>query len=248
MEGNPTTLGRWLDPPKRYGARIVLFALAIVLVFGPLGLLVTELTTTDPGLDDLDISAAEAFHPLVTDSPGLVVGLEVISFIGSPPWFYLLLGGASIFLWIKHRRRIAIFIVVTGLVGGLVDTAVKYWVERPRPDIENPVATAPANAFPSGHTMMSTIGYGILLLVFLPLVPRRWRIPALLGALMLVWGIGVARLMLGVHFLTDVVGGFALGIAWLIAATVAFSLWRIEEGKKPVEPLEGLDPESLRDL
>jgi undecaprenyl-diphosphatase len=96
--------------------------------------------------------------------------------------------------------------------------------------------------------MMSTIGYGILLLVFLPLVPRRWRIPALLAALMLVWGIGVARLMLGVHFITDVVGGFVLGIAWLIASTAAFSLWRIEEGKKPVEPLEGLDPESVRDL
>ena len=89
MKGIPTTLGRWLDPPKRYGARIILFALAIVLLFGPLGLLVTQLTTTDPGLNDLDISTAEAFHPLVTDSPGLVVGLEVISFIGSPPWFYL---------------------------------------------------------------------------------------------------------------------------------------------------------------
>jgi len=133
-------------------------------------------------------------------------------------------------------------------MGGLVDTAVKYWVERPRPHIADPVATAPANAFPSGHTMMSTIGYGVLLLVFLPLVPRRWRIPALLGALMLVWGIGVARLMLGVHFLTDVVGGFVLGIAWLIASTAAFSLWRIEEGKKPVEPLKGLDPESVRNL
>jgi membrane-associated phospholipid phosphatase len=242
------SLGRRLDPPRRYGARVVLFALAVVLLLGPFGLLVTELTTTDPHLNDLDLSAAEEFHPVVADSPGLVIVLEVISFIGSPPWFYLLLGGSAVYLWIKKRRRLSIFIVVTGLMGGVVDTAVKIWVDRPRPHIADPVATAPENAFPSGHTMMSTISYGVLLLVFLPLVPRRFRIPALIGALLLVWGIGFARLMLGVHFITDVVGGFLLGIAWLIASTAAFGFWQTEEGKKPVEPFEGVDPESIKSL
>jgi membrane-associated phospholipid phosphatase len=237
-----------LDAPKRYGARVVLFALAVVLLLGPFGLLVTELTTTDPRLNDLDASAAAEFHPVVADSPGLVFALEVISFIGSPPWFYLLLGGSAIYLWIKKRRRLSIFIVVTGLMGGVVDTAVKIWVDRPRPHIEDPVATAPANAFPSGHTMMSTIGYGVLVLIFLPLVPRRWRIPTVIGALLLVWGIGFARLMLGVHFITDVVGGFLLGMAWLTASTAAFRIWRREEGKDPVEALEGVDAESIENL
>jgi membrane-associated phospholipid phosphatase len=239
-------LGGRLSPAVRYGARVVLFALVVVLLLGPLGLLVTELTTTDRELNDLDMSAVEGFHPLVVDSPGLVFALEVISFIGSPPWFYLVLGGSAIYLWIKKRRRVAIFIVVTGLMGGAVDTAVKIWVDRPRPHVEDPVATAPANAYPSGHTMMSTIGYGILLLVFLPLIPRKWRIPAVTGALLLVWGIGFARLMLGVHYITDVVGGFLLGIAWLIASSTAFRMWRREEGEEPVEPLEGIDPEAIK--
>jgi undecaprenyl-diphosphatase len=242
-----TPLGR-LDPPKRYGARVLIYALAVVLLFGPLGLLATELTTTVRDLNDLDLGAAEEFHPLVASSPGLVLALEVISFIGSPPWFYLLLGGSAIYLWIKNRRRLSVFILMTGLMGGAVDTAVKMWVDRPRPHIEDPVATAPENAFPSGHMMMSTIGYGVLLLVFLPLVPRRRRVLAVIGAVLLVWVIGLARLMLGVHFITDVVGGFLLGMAWLIASTAAFSTWRCEEGKGRVDPLEGVEPEAIKSL
>ena len=237
-----------MSPPVRYGVRVFLFALAVVVLLGPLGLLVTELTTTNPELNELDLSAAEEFHPVVVDSPGLVLALEVISFIGSPPWFYLLLGGSAIYFWIKKRRRLSVFIVVTGLMGGAVDTAVKFWADRPRPHIEDAVATAPANSYPSGHMMMSTIGYGVLLLTFLPLIPRRWRVPAVIAAVVLVWAIGFARLMLGVHFITDVVGGFLLGIAWLIASVAAFRMWRREEGEEPVEPLEGVDPRALENL
>jgi membrane-associated phospholipid phosphatase len=240
-------LGRRLHPTQRYGLRVTLFAIAVVLTLGPFGLLVREVTN-EGSLTDMDLSAAEGLHPLVVDSPGLVRLFEVISFIGSPPWFYLVLGGSAIFLWLKRRRRVAAFIVVTGLMGGVVDTAVKIWVDRPRPILEDPVAHAPANSFPSGHMMMSTIGYGILVLVFLPLVPRRWRIPTVIAAFLLIWLIGFARLALGVHYITDVVGGFILGAAWLATSTAAFSIWRAEEGKEPVKPIEGVEPESIKTL
>jgi undecaprenyl-diphosphatase len=240
-------VARRLDPAQRYGLRTTLFAIAVVLVLGPFGILTREVTN-DGSLTEVDLSAAKSLHEYVVDSPGLVVGMEIVSFVGSPPWFYLLLGGASVYLWFKKRRRLVAFIVVTGLMGGLVDTAVKIWVNRPRPIFENPVATAPENSFPSGHTMVSTIGYGILLLVFMPLIPRKWRVPLVIAAFLLVSLIGFARLALGVHYITDVVGGFVLGLAWLAAATAAFSIWRTEERKKPVEPLEGVEPESIKNL
>jgi membrane-associated phospholipid phosphatase len=247
MRWMPAFAKRRLDPTKRYGLRVTLFAIAVILVLGPFGILVREVTRRGP-LTDLDLSAAEGLHEVVLESRELVIVLEVISFIGSPPWFYVLLGAAIIYLWRKGRRRLPVFIAVTGLVGGAVDTAVKVWVNRPRPVLEDPVATAPENSFPSGHTMMATIGYGILLLVFLPLVPRKWRVPLVIGALLLVFTIGFARLALGVHFITDVVGGFLLGLAWLAASTAAFSIWRTEEGRRPVEPLEGVEPESAETL
>jgi undecaprenyl-diphosphatase len=96
--------------------------------------------------------------------------------------------------------------------------------------------------------MVSTIGHGLLLLVFMPLIPRRWRAHSVIVAFLLVSLIGFARLALGVHYITDVVGGFVLGLAWLAAATAAFSIWRTEEGKKRVEPLKGVEPESIRNL
>jgi membrane-associated phospholipid phosphatase len=240
-------LARRLDPTKRYGLRVTLFAVAVILVLGPFGILVREVTRGGP-LTEWDLSAAEGLHDEVVESEELVIVLEGISFIGSPLWFYLLLGGVIIYLWLKRRRRLAAFIAITGLMGGVVDTAVKVWVGRPRPLLENPVATAPANSFPSGHTMMATIGYGVLLLVFLPLVPRKWRVPLVVGAALLVAIIGFARLALGVHFITDVVGGFILGLAWLAASTAAFSIWRTEEGEPPVEPLEGVEPEAVKSL
>ena len=60
--------------------------------------------------------------------------------------------------------------------------------------------------------------------------------------------IGSARLLLGVHFLTDVLGGYVLGLAWLAAATAVFEIWREEEGKPHATPhdvlVDGVEPEA----
>ena len=49
-----------------------------------------------------------------------------------------------------------------------------------------------------------------------------------------------SRLALGVHYLSDVVGGIVLGLAWLAVSTATFSIWRVERGRPPVHPTEGL--------
>jgi undecaprenyl-diphosphatase len=96
--------------------------------------------------------------------------------------------------------------------------------------------------------MSSTVVYGALLLVFLPLVARRLR-PALIAAVaLLVGAIGFSRLALGVHYISDVLGGYVLGLAWLAASVAAFSTWRVERGRPPVDALEGLEPEVAADL
>jgi undecaprenyl-diphosphatase len=51
-----------------------------------------------------------------------------------------------------------------------------------------------------------------------------------------------------VHFVSDVVGGWVLGLAWLAASTAAFSTWRVDRGRPPVEPSEGLEPEAASKL
>jgi undecaprenyl-diphosphatase len=64
----------------------------------------------------------------------------------------------------------------------------------------------------------------------------------------LVAAICFSRLALGVHYISDVVGGVVLGLAWLAASTAAFSIWRVQRGRSPVEVSEGLAPEAAEDL
>lgn len=232
------------DPAHRYGLRLTLFVIAILVAAIPFGLLLREVTQEGP-LTRIDTSAARSLHEAVRDSPVLVDFLQVISFMGGPLWFYVVTGGAAFYMWRQGHPRIAVYLVVTGLLGGLIDTIVKVVVDRPRPSLEDPVATARGKSFPSGHAMSSVVGYGSLLLAFLPMIARRWRPWVIAGTVTLVLAIGFTRLALGVHYITDVIGGFLLGAAWLTAATAAFSIWRVERGKKPVEPTEGLAPEAL---
>jgi undecaprenyl-diphosphatase len=86
-----------------------------------------------------------------------------------------------------------------------------------------------------------------LLLVFLPLVERRWRPVAIAATAFWVLAIGFSRLALGVHFISDVLGGYVLGAAWLIGSVAAFEVWREDRGKPRTKPLAtGVEPEEAK--
>lgn len=239
-------LSQWtrerLDPAERYGLRVTLFALATLLVLIPFLYLLLQVTSRGP-LTRTDTQVADSLHEVVHDSTFLVTAAKVVSFLGLPAWFFVIIGAAALYFWRMGRRRIATYLVVTNLVGGVLNTIVKLTVDRPRPVLDEPVAEAFGRSFPSGHTMATTVGYGTLLLVLMPLIPRRWRVPAVVGYFVWVFLMALSRLSLGVHYVTDVLGAFVLGLAWLSAGTAAFSIWRKEEGDEPVEVLEGAEPD-----
>ncbi len=241
------TVRRRLDPDGRYGLRVTLFAVAFLLVAIPFGFLLDQVQRSGP-LIRLDTSAARHLHDWVRDSDDLARELKILTFFGSPLWFYVIVTPAVLWVWRRGHSRLAVFLIVTTLGGGLLDTIVKEAVGRPRPSLVDPVATAHGKSFPSGHAMSSTVAYGSLLLVFLPAIGRRYRPIVFAGAVVLVLAIGFSRLALGVHYITDVIGGFVLGLAWLAASTAAFSTWRVERGRPPVDVGEGLEPEAAEDL
>lgn len=245
--GLPRPLARRLDPGARFGLRIALLAVALVLVAVPFGLLLEQVKTNGP-LVRLDTYAANHLHGWVVSHHWVATAFRVVSFFASPVWFYVLIGAAAAFWWFRGaHRRLAVYLLTTGVVGGLVDTAVKLLVNRSRPSLEHPIATAHGKSFPSGHTMLATYGYGCLLLAFLPLAPPRLHRPLIGLWLAVVALVAFARLGLGVHFISDVLGGFVLGLAWLAATTAAFSIWRVERGRPPVHLDEGLEPEAAGD-
>lgn len=124
-------------------------------------------------------------------------------------------------LLLAARREWIVFVgwTVAFSGAGLLDHGLKTAIQRPRPPSATALIELPASwSFPSGHAMSSLVCYGMLAYVLLRLgrSSRRSRAATVAGAVMLVLAIGFSRLYLGVHYFSDVVGGYAAGLVWLI--------------------------------
>ena len=106
----------------------------------------------------------------------------------------------------------------------------------------------PGASFPSGHAQAAATGYGILLLVFLPVLAPGWRRVAIGFAAFMVVAIAFSRVALAAHFVSDVVAGIILGAAWTAGMAALFSAWRVHRGHPEVQPTQGLAPEQATRL
>lgn len=241
--GLPESTARKLGPLAKYELRVVLVGIAVALVGIPFGLLLQQVTTDGP-LTELDESAAVSLHARVRGEDGVIALMEAISFLGKPIFLLFAVGLPALWLLRNGARRLVVFLAVTSIGGGIVDTIVKVAVGRPRPEHDEPIAEAFGNSFPSGHSMSSLVCYGALYVAFAPILSERARRGALAAVVVLVLAIGFSRLVLGVHFISDVLGGYVLGAAWLIGGIAAFEVYRADRGRRTTHPLtEGVEPE-----
>ncbi|SCG34429.1 phosphatase PAP2 family protein [Micromonospora inositola] len=195
-----------------------------------------------------DHEAAEWFNGLVAPHHALVTVLQAVTDLGGRPVLIWLVTIAVVGLLIRRQSRLAVYLIITGVGGLILDPSLKALVGRLRPVVDVPITHAPGNSFPSGHALGSFVAYGALLLVFLPAMSPRWRKPAIAIVAVLVALIGLTRIALGVHFVSDVIGGWLLGAVWLGVTAYAFRLWRRERGR-PVPPItEGLEPEAGEEI
>lgn len=227
---------------------MLLFALALAIVGIPFGFLLHQVAIHGP-LTGLDEDGALWLNDRVAGNDALVTLLQAISFTGKPIFLLFAIGIPGAWVLWHGGTKLAAFLAVTCLGGGVISTIVKVTVGRPRPEVDEPILTALGKSFPSGHSMAAVVCYGALLLVFMPLLDG-WRRTAAIGATAaLILLIGFSRLTLGVHFVSDVLGGYALGAAWLTASVAAFEIWREERGRRPTHPLEeGVEPEETREV
>ncbi len=235
--------------PLQHFTGRALAGLAAVLSAGAgFGLLLMLVRFRVDALYDADHGVAAAANELVAARPPVVTVLEAVSRLGGRPVLFWLVTVAVVLLLVRRRTRLAVYVVVAGIGALLLDPSVKALVGRLRPVVDVPVAAAPGNSFPSGHALGSMVAYGALLLVFLPAVRRRRRPLAIALVALVVLAIGATRVLLGVHFVSDVLAGWLLGAAWLGVTAHAFRLWRRETGR-PVAPVtDGLEPEAARDV
>jgi undecaprenyl-diphosphatase len=176
---------------------------------------------SQPGIPPIDTATTVYLHGLA--NPTLDAYMDAATFLGSSPVLIAVVGVAVVLLVIRRRRVEAVFLVVA-LVGTLVhNDMLKMLVQRPRPGFDW-AKVWPETGFPSGHTMNSFVVYVAIALVIWQLRGRRAGIVALVLATVLTVRVGISRIYLGAHWLSDVIGGYLAGALWLLLLAAAWTL------------------------
>ena len=241
-----------VNPPstgtRSLGARLALVVLVSLPAFLIVALIVVAVEGKWTPLRRLDGSVSEHMHQVALGHPLWVRAMEVVSAVGSPTVMRVLLGILVVVLWVRRSRRLALWAAATGIGGALIDVVLKAAIGRARPHFTDPVALAPGGSFPSGHAFTATLVAGVALLWALPLVSRRGRVLLWIGACAVPLVVGLSRVALGVHWVSDVVGGWLLGAGLVALTSAAFETWRRDQGLRPAHPMtEGVAPEEAHE-
>ena len=155
----------------------------------------------------------------------------VITEMGAPEAYSILVVGVVIwFLVDKKSIRWVIQSVVILVSTILLNIFIKSYFTRPRPDLDMRLVEAHSYSYPSGHAMVALAFYGFLIYLAYKKVEHTWiKVLALIFLPMLILAIGASRVYLGVHYPSDVLAGFAVGLFWLlfiILTVTAFKFYR----------------------
>jgi undecaprenyl-diphosphatase len=165
-------------------------------------------------LTTIDSSWLDVGHRYGVAHPGWVTAWNVFCTVLGPTAFRLLTLVVIIFSLVRRNLRVAFFLVISVELTGLITEIAKYAANRPRP--ATALVSAPSTSFPSGHALGVMVGVLALLTVVLPVMRRPLRAWLVAFGSLIVIAIGIGRVVLNVHYPSDVVAGWALGYAYFV--------------------------------
>jgi membrane-associated phospholipid phosphatase len=145
--------------------------------------------------------------PLITEA------MMVISFLGAPSTLTAVTAVVCVALVRKRSYDRLVTLVTLVLGGNLLNYGLKHLIHRGRPTFEDPLPTLSSYSFPSGHAMASTVFYGFVIACVLTMARQRHNVATTAGILM-IGLVCLSRVYLGVHYVSDVLGGILEAIAW----------------------------------
>jgi membrane-associated phospholipid phosphatase len=171
------------------------------------------------GTGSFDARADASAHTAVLDHRDLLTSARWLTHLGDPVVVDAITVIAAAVLWLLRRPRAALYVVAVRLTALVVESLVKVLVARPRPSLPNPVDHATGYSFPSGHAAGTASIYLPLAVVACAMLRGPVARSIVFGVAVLICVVVAAtRVLLGVHYPSDVIGGLAVGVC----ATAAF--------------------------
>jgi undecaprenyl-diphosphatase len=173
------------------------------------------------GAGPVDRSIYETLY--AGDRPVLAALARAFTFLGEPT--LLIAAGIALGLWVWWRGHVRLALSVTAitLLARALNEFQKIWIARSRPDLETHLVVVKTMSFPSGHSTSAMVFYLTAALVLSQ--GSRWRHAAVAAGLLMAVLIGLSRVMLGVHWPSDVVGGWAFGLLWVMVTLRIAQRW-----------------------
>ncbi|MEU9364301.1 phosphatase PAP2 family protein [Streptomyces avermitilis] len=210
-------------PPRSRAA-----ARAVVVLAAASALLILLVALPWQPLIALDGDISRTTHRWAVDEPGVTHAFRILTdWVWDPLTLRLACAAAAGWLVWRHSAWwLALWLAAACALGALLQQALKAAVGRARPVWPDPVDSAHYTAFPSGHAMTATVVCGLLLWLLRLYGAGRalWRTGVALAAVSVV-GVGLTRVWLGVHWPSDVLGGWLLGALVVAGAMASYERW-----------------------
>jgi len=147
------------------------------------------------------------------------------TFLGDPIVLFVFCLVLGVWLYKHHRRSAANTLAIAYIGALLLQFVLKQVFTRERPQFWEQFIKLRDYSFPSGHAVMSLVIYGLIAYILTGYFPYRQKLITSITVLLII-AIGFSRVYLGVHWLTDVIAGYAAGVVWLVACILSLRVWR----------------------
>jgi membrane-associated phospholipid phosphatase len=147
--------------------------------------------------------------------------------LGNPSTVVIVAGITVLLLWWRSYREEAKVFVFACLGGLILNTGLKLFFSKPRPELWHRLISEKSFSFPSGHALGSMVLYGFIAYELAIHYPHLSKVIYSLTVILIV-AIGVSRLYLGVHWPTDIMAGYGVGFLWLMICITMLKLQRLE--------------------
>jgi undecaprenyl-diphosphatase len=178
------------------------------------------------GVGPAQLDAAVLDETVESRSDVLTAAAVTVTHLGSTAAMAVLAIAAGIRFWRADRRADAVLVIGAMAGAQLVFRGLKVLLDRPRPPEDGRLVHAASESLPSGHATTAVVVIGTLVVLAWPGRTPAVRAALVAAATLWVGAVGLTRIYLGVHWLSDVIAGWLVGGAWLAICVVAWSWWR----------------------